>query len=127
MQYKFSIIISVYNLEKYISKAIDSVLSQNFNNYEIIIINDGSTDNTWSILEQYAISHDNINIVNNEKNIGLGASRNVGLSICKGQYILFLDGDDYLYDNSTLERINSVVSISNPDIAFFGMQYIGRF
>lgn len=122
---KFSIIICVYNLENYVSRAIDSVLSQKFKNFEIVIFNDGSTDNTLNILKKYEKLHSNIKIVDSKKNLGLGAGRNIALTHCDGDYILYLDGDDYLYDDSTLEKINSVISKNSPDITYFGMQYIG--
>ena len=122
---KFSIIICVYNLENLVSRAIDSIINQTLQDFEIIIFNDGSSDNTLEVLQKYGNQFSNIKIINNEKNVGLGAGRNIALTHCTGQYILYLDGDDYLYDNSTLEKINSIISKSNPDIAYFGMQYIG--
>lgn len=122
---QFSIIICVYNLEDYISRAIDSVLNQDFKDFEIVVFNDGSTDNTLNILKKYEKSYSNIKIVDSKKNLGLGAGRNIALTHCTGNYVLYLDGDDYLYDNSTLEKINSIVSKELPDIAYFGMQYIG--
>lgn len=122
---QFSIIICVYNLENYVSKAIDSVLNQNFKNFEIVIFNDGSTDNTLNILNKYEKLYPNIKIIDSKQNLGLGAGRNIALTHCTGNYILYLDGDDYLYDNSTLEKINSIILKDLPDIAYFGMQYIG--
>lgn len=122
---KFSIIICVYNLENFVSRAIDSVLNQNFKDFEIVIFNDASTDNTLEILNKYDSLHSNITVINNEKNVGLGSGRNIALTHCTGDYVLYLDGDDYLYDNSTLSKINEVISESNPDIAYFGMQYVG--
>lgn len=122
---KFSIIICVYNLETLISRAIDSVLNQEFKDFEIVIFNDGSTDNTLSVLNKYKELYQNITVINSEKNIGLGGGRNTALTYCKGDYILYLDGDDYLYDNTTLSKINEVISKDNPDISYFGMQYVG--
>ena len=122
---KFSIITCVYNLEDFVSRAIESVLNQDFKNFELVLVNDCSTDGTLSVLKKYSLSHPNIVIIDNEKNMGLGASRNIAIKKCKGEYLLFLDGDDYLYSNDTLSKINNIISKSTPDIAYFGMQYVG--
>lgn len=120
---KFSIIICVYNLEKYVATTIESVLNQDFTDYELIIVNDGSTDNSMEVIKSYKDSR--IRVIDNGKNKGLGTSRNVGVSNATGEYILYLDGDDTLFENSTLSKINEVISKSNPDIAYFGVKYIG--
>ncbi len=99
----FSIIVPVYNTEKYLNKCIDSILNQTINNYEIIIINDGSTDNSLKKLSEYK-NKDNIKIINQE-NKGLSSARNTGLKHSKGDYIIFIDSDDYI-DKSFLENIN---------------------
>lgn len=120
---KFSIIICVYNLENYVATTIESVLNQDFTDYELIIVNDGSTDNSMEVIKSFKDSR--IRVIDNGKNKGLGTSRNVGVSNATGEYILYLDGDDTLYENSTLSKINDVISKSNPDIAYFGVKYIG--
>ena len=89
-----SVIMPAYNAEKYIEKAIDSVLCQNDISYELIIIIDGANDNTVSLLKQYE-SNDSIIIIQNERNIGVAASRNKGIAMARGQYIAFLDTDDW--------------------------------
>lgn len=118
---KYSIIICAYNVEKYIEKAIDSILSQTYKNYEIIIVNDKSVDGTLKKLEKY----NNLIIINNEINRGLGASRNIGVANAKGEYIIYLDADDTLYENTTLEKVNEIIEKEKPDIAYFGVKYIG--
>ena len=120
---KYSIIICGYNIEKYINRAIKSVLNQKFKDYELILINDGSEDNTLSEMKKY--ESENIIVINNEENKGLGASRNIGVKIAKGEFIIYLDGDDELYNNETLEKINEVVTKDNADISFFGVKYVG--
>lgn len=120
---KYSIIICGYNIEKYISRSIESVLKQNFLNYELILINDGSTDNTLEEMKKY--KSERVKIVNNKVNRGLGASRNIGVELAKGEFILYLDGDDTMYDNNTLYKINEIIEKDNADITFFGVQYIG--
>ena len=91
---KISVILSAYNEEKFIEKAIESVVNQTLKDIEIIIINDGSTDNTLSIINGYANDDSRIKVIDQE-NIGLGASRNKGMKIATGEYVTFLDGDDW--------------------------------
>jgi len=119
---KFSIIICAFNMQEYIDKTINSVLNQTYKNYEIIVVNDKSTDKTLEILEKYK---NNIIIINNEKNLGLGGSRNIACKHAKGEYIIYLDADDTLYENTTLEKIKEVLEKNYPDIAYFGVKYIG--
>ena len=90
---KLSIIIPVYNVEKYLPKCLDSILNQSFKDFEIICINDGSSDNSLKILEEYK---DKRIIIINKENAGSGVARNAGLEIAKGEYIFFVDGDDWL-------------------------------
>ena len=106
MKHKFSLIIPAYNVEKYIKKCLDSVLNQTYTNYEIIIINDGSTDNTSKILESYK-SNKKIKIINQE-NKGLSRARNLGVSNAKGDYILFIDSDDFI-EKELLEILNKTI------------------
>ncbi len=89
-----SVVMPAYNAAKYIDRAIDSVLSQNDIDLELIIINDGSKDNTLEMLEPYK-QYDNITILDNEQNLGVSATRNKGIAIAKGKYIAFLDTDDW--------------------------------
>ncbi len=91
----FSFIIPNYNNEKLIKRCIDSVLNQKFSNYEIIVIDDKSTDNSLKILEKYK----NIILIKNKKNKGVSYSRNIGILKATKKYIVFLDADDYLKDN----------------------------
>lgn len=114
MKHKFSLIIPAYNVEKYIKKCLDSVLNQTYNNYEIIIINDGSTDNTSKILESYK-SNKKIKIINQE-NKGLSNARNTGVSNAKGDYILFIDSDDFI-EKELLEILNK--TIKDEDLVRF--------
>lgn len=112
---KISIILSVYNEEKYIKEAIDSVLNQSLKDFELIIINDGSTDKTLNIINSY--SDKRIKVFTQE-NKGLGASRNKGIELASGEYIMFLDGDDYLI-NEALNIAYTEISTKNTDLSFF--------
>lgn len=96
-----SVIVNVYNGEKYITKCIDSIINQTYKDLEIIIVNDGSTDNTLDICKKYK---DNRIKIITTKNMGLSLSRNIGIDNSKGEYIYFLDADDYI-DPDTLEYL----------------------
>lgn len=95
---KYSFIVPMYNVEKYISQCIDSLLAQKYNNYEIIIIDDGSTDSSLSISKKYESKNKNIKVFSQE-NSGVSKARNRGLKEAKGEYIVFVDSDDYCSEN----------------------------
>lgn len=108
----FSVIIPVYNVEKYIEKCIDSILNQSYKDYEIIIINDGSTDGSENILKKYN-NNKKITIITQE-NQGLSAARNAGIKKAKGDYIVLVDSDDYI-EELLLEKLNENIN-DNIDI-----------
>ena len=91
---KFSVIVPVYNTQEYLKRCIESVLNQTYKNYEIILINDGSTDNSLEILKKYE-SNSKVKIIT-QKNHGLSYTRNVGISHATGDYVILLDSDDFL-------------------------------
>ena len=122
---KFSIIISAYNIETYIERAIKSVLEQTFENYELIIVNDCSKDKTLEKIQNF--KEERIIVINNEKNVGLGAVRNIGIAKAQGEYIVHLDGDDALYENTTLEKIDKLIDNDTPDIIYLGFKDVGGF
>ena len=96
---EISIIIPIYNVAPYLRQCLDSVINQNHSDYEIICVNDGSTDNSLSILEEYKKQYPQINLISQE-NKGLSAARNAGIRAATGDYVLFLDSDDWLEDNA---------------------------
>ena len=110
--YKFSIIIPNYNEEKYIKRCLDSIFNQTMNKgkYEVIVIDDGSTDKSIEIIKQYDVK------LLNSNRLGAGGARNKGLDIASGNYIILLDGDDYLYENDVLEKLDK--KLDNQDIVF---------
>ncbi len=116
-----SIIIPVYNVEKYLKKCLDSVLSQNYANYEVICINDGSTDNSLQILNEYKLKYPQIKIIDQE-NRGLSVARNKGLEKATGNYILFLDSDDWLVEDALVTLSNATVD--EDFIVFNGKRFI---
>lgn len=109
-----SIVIPVYNLEKYIKKCLNSVLMQTFDNFEIICVNDGSTDSSLDILKEYASADKRIKIIN-QTNSGAGTARNNGLKHSVGKYVQFLDGDDY-FEPQMLEKLYNLAEKHQSDI-----------
>ncbi len=92
---KISIIVPVYNVEKYLCRCVDSILTQELKPIQIILVDDGSTDSSGEICDTYAKAHSNIKVIH-QKNSGLSAARNTGLLNSNGEYILFVDSDDYI-------------------------------
>ena len=116
---KISIIVPVYNGEKYFAECIQSILDQSFADIEIIVINDGSTDGSLSLIERYAQNDSRI-VVINQKNKGVSAARNAGLSKARGDYIMFVDADDYIARKDALELlIDFAKENGNPDVVCF--------
>ena len=115
---KLSIVIPVYNVENYIPQCLESILNQSFKDLEIICVNDGSTDNSLSVLQDYKAKYGRIIIID-KKNEGSGIARNAGLSIAKGEYVYYVDGDDWIEDNA-LEKIIVKADKLNTDILIFG-------
>lgn len=114
----FSVIIPLYNKEYYISKSINSVLKQTFKNFELIIINDGSTDDSLSIVQQFTDTR--IKIVNQE-NSGVSVTRNNGVKLAKYEHIAFLDADDW-WNSHFLEEMDKLVT-NYPDAGLYGCKY----
>lgn len=117
---KLSVIIPVYNVEKYIKKCISSVVNNNLqiNEYEIIVIDDESTDNSVSVVQSMMKIHPQIKLIS-QKNKGLGGARNTGVLNSSGEYVLFLDADDYLKENA-LKNVITFASEDKLDILEFG-------
>lgn len=114
----FSIIIPVYNVEKYLKKCIDSILCQSFKNYEIIIVDDGSTDNSPFICDSYK-DNENIIVIHKE-NGGQASARNIALDLAKGLYVMFVDSDDYWNDIDGLKNIFNRIEKHGNDVVLFG-------
>lgn len=119
----FSIVIPVYNCEKTIYETLHSVLIQTYNNYEVIIVNDCSMDATISEINKIKDSLSNISIINNLKNLGVAESRNRGISVAKGNYIAFLDGDD-IWMPGKLKKQKSIIEERNFDICCTSYDFI---
>ena len=115
---KISIIIPVYNVEKYLSRCLDSVVNQTLVDIEIICVNDGTKDNSVAIIEAY-MEHDDRIVLVNKENGGLSSARNAGIEIANGEYLMFVDSDDYLAENAC-ERLYIEHLENNADIIVFG-------
>ncbi len=116
----FSIQVPVYNCEPYVSQCVESILSQSFTDYELILVDDGSTDNSGVILDQYK-NLDNRVIVIHKQNGGLVSARQAAANMAGGIYSMCIDGDDWIGEGTLASIYNIVVSNNNPDIVCFGM------
>lgn len=117
---KISFIVPVYNVEKYLSECLDSLVRQTYGNIEIIAVNDGSTDKSGEILSEYACNDNRIKVIN-QSNQGLSVARNVGMRYVTGDYILFVDSDDYIALHSVELLVSKIKSCDSdvPDIVIF--------
>ena len=120
---KVSVIIPVYNVENYLRKCLDSVINQTLKDIEIICVDDGSTDGSGAILDKYAQKDERIRVIH-QKNQGLGAARNVGIDLAKGEYIYFIDSDDYVAKNA-LEILFQTIENDRSDMVYGGVKCIG--
>lgn len=120
----FSIIIPVYNVKMYIEECLNSLLNQTNSDYEIIIVNDGSTDGTEVICKLYSEKYSCIRVIN-QKNGGLSAARNAGIRSAVGKYIVFVDGDDYL-ENTALEKFALLIEKYEPEVVIADAWRINR-
>ena len=103
-----SIIVPVYNVESWLNKCIDSLLEQSYKNIEILLINDGSTDKSGDICNEYLNKSSKIRVFNNE-NKGLSYSRNFGMKNANGKYIVFIDSDDFISDSNIIEKFVEIL------------------
>jgi len=112
-----SVIVPVYNVEKYLHECIDSVLKQTYTNFELIIIDDGSKDSSKNICEEYALKDERIRVFSKE-NGGASSARNLGLTVAKGEYMYFLDSDDWIMERA-LKSLLETYESNNTEVVFF--------
>ena len=122
MQELISIIIPVYNVEKYLDECILSVINQTYKNLEILLIDDGSTDSSRDICYNYSEKDDRIQIIN-KKNGGLASARNIGIAKATGEYIYFLDSDDYIKE-TTIEEVINYMKNNDLDLCYFSADVV---
>ena len=121
---KFSIVVPVYNVENYLNKCIDSILNQTYKNFEVILVDDGSTDKSSNICDKYAKNNSKIKAFH-KKNGGLSDARNFGVENTTGDYLLFIDSDDYI-EPLLLEKLNNCILKGNVDLIRFGLNIIDQ-
>lgn len=117
--YLFSVIMPIYNVEPFLEKAIDSVLSQTYKNVEIILVDDASPDGCPAICDTYAEKYDNITAVHHPKNKGLSGARNTGLQYVRGDYVTFMDSDDSI-EADLFQSVYDSLSENEADVIVFG-------
>ena len=118
---KLSVIIPAYNVEAFLPQCLDSIFSQDCSDFEVICVNDGSTDGTQTLLERYAANHTNLKVIS-QLNKGMSASRNHGLDVAEGEYVMFVDSDDWLCDGA-LARLRAHLD-GEDVICFNAKKYI---
>ncbi|MDD6808034.1 MAG: glycosyltransferase family 2 protein [Oscillospiraceae bacterium] len=116
---KVSVIVPVYNSEKYLRKSLDSIVHQTYSDIEIILVENGSTDKSLNICTEYKERDQRIVLINEKNNVGAGEARNIGLDKAKGEYVCFIDADDWI-EHDYIERM--VVSVGTRDVAICGYQ-----
>lgn len=117
----FSVIIPIYNIDSYLRECIESVLRQSFENFELILVNDGSTDKSLQICQEYQLKDSRVKLID-KVNEGLSKTRNKGINISQGEYLIFLDGDDHLEKTGhMLSEIHTLLLNSEIDVLFFNL------
>lgn len=118
MSVAISVVIPVYNIENYIGKCLDSILAQTFQDYEVIVVNDGSSDKTGVVCDEYAAKNDRIRVIHKE-NEGVSVARNTGIELASGEYFLFFDGDDFM-EPYTMEELYKTAKEQQADTVIYG-------
>lgn len=118
----FSFIVPVYNVEQFLPRCLDSICKQTFTDYEVLLIDDGSTDESGQICDDYVKKYEQFRVVH-KKNAGLSHSRNVGLSMANGKYIVFLDADDYV-EKELLAKVYEQMEVQGYDICSFAARRV---
>lgn len=119
---KISVIVPVYNAEKYLQRCVDSILAQTFVDFELLLINDGSKDGSGAICDEYAVKDSRIRVFHKE-NGGPSSARNMGIDKAEGEWITFVDSDDWVEKNA-YEKIITQAEMQNPDIVLFDFKMI---
>ena len=130
MNTRVSIVMPIYNSERYLKDAIDSIIAQTYTHFELILVNDGSTDNSINIINVYLAKDPRIRMIDNIKNLGIAKSRNKGISVAKGYYIANMDSDDIAYTDRIQKQVDYLDNNPRIDICIGHMDVMdesGRF
>jgi len=122
---KISVIVPVYNMEKYLNRCVDSILLQSFSDFEVILVDDGSKDTSGDICDSYALSDSRIRVIHKE-NGGVSAARNAALNIASGEYITFCDSDDYVETDWLKQLYDNVVNDNFVDVVSMNFNVVGE-
>lgn len=123
MEVAFSIIVPVYNVAEYLSASIESVVTQTFSDWECIFVDDGSTDGSGTILDEYAVKDQRIRVIH-QQNQGVSAARNAAIDVAEGEYLLFLDADDTLVPWALERLVQRITETNHPDILMYQHQSV---
>jgi len=119
---KLSVIVPVYNVEKYLKKCVDSILAQTYTNFEIILVDDGSKDSSAAICDEYATKNSKVIVIHKE-NGGLSDARNFGIEAAKGEFITYIDSDDWVHEDF-LKNLYTIIIDKNADMAVCGVAFV---
>ena len=119
MEKKVSIVLPVYNAQEYLKRCLDSIFEQNYNNFELIAIDDGSRDNSWEILTDYQNKFSDKMKTIKQENMGVSKTRNKGIDLATGKYLLFVDNDDY-FDSNYIGTFVSEIEKGDLDVVIGG-------
>ncbi len=119
-----SVIVPVYNVEKYLKRCINSILGQTYNNFELILIDDGSPDNSGNICDEYVLKDSRVKVIHKE-NTGVSDSRNIGIGQAKGEYLTFIDSDDYISSDMLEIMYNDMIE-NNAEIVIGGRNIVNE-
>lgn len=119
-----SVIVPVYNVEQYLDECLSSILEQSYSNIEVILVDDGSTDASPQLCDNWSIKDSRVVCIH-KVNGGASTARNEGIKVCNGYYVIFIDADDYWDDNHFLEKAVELLNVSHADVAVFGWKKVG--
>lgn len=119
--FRFSIIIPVYKVDKFLRQCVDCVLNQSFRSFELILVDDGSPDDSPAICDEYSLQDSRVKVIH-KPNGGLSDARNAGLEIATGEYVCFIDSDDWWDDTKMLEKLDAILKKGNADIVIIGIK-----
>lgn len=125
MHTKFSFIVPVYKVEAYIKKCVESILNQTYTNFEVILVDDGSPDSCPQICDEYEKKDSRVKVIH-KQNGGLVSARNAGVAEATGEYVCYVDGDDWISENYLAHIMDKAIEKHNPDLVIFGIQKVFR-